>query len=206
MVDADEYSRERIRLALLPDPVWTLVEAEVGNAAEKSLELSGLGVLFIPIGHLLDINPRPFPLPVLAVGPSALFDAVPDGICDDLIGDGWSAAELRYRLRRLVHPKCAFADARTISCTPLRLTADDRSVDLTPIQYQLLSMLLRIRGASVPREALIAVMIGNGKRREGGRALDMHISRLRSKLRAVTSDWAHPPRIRADRGSGYSLG
>ena len=160
----------------------------------------------MPVEHVLGITPRPFPLPVLAIGPPALFDAVPDGICDDLIGDQWGAAELRYRLRRLIHPEFFFTDGRTISCTPLRLTADDRSVGLTPTQHQLLSMLLRVRGASVPREALIAVLVGNGNLRKGGRALDMHISRLRSKLRTVTSDWAHPPRITAHRGDGYSLG
>ena len=178
---------------------------EGSNAAERSLELSGPGVLLIPIEHLPGITPRPFPLPVLAVGPAALFDAVLDGICDDLIRDQWNAAELRYRLRRLVHLEGTSTDGRTISCTPLRLTADDRSVDLTPTQYQLLSMLLRARGASVPREALIAVVGGHGGRGEGGRALDMHISRLRSKLRAATSDWACPPQIIAHRGNGYSL-
>lgn len=175
------------------------------NVAERSLELSGPGILLMPIEHILGITPRPFPLPVLAVGPAALFDAVLDGICDDLIRDQWSAAELRYRLRRLVHPEWTSADGRTLSCAPLRLTVDDRSVTLTPTQYQLLSMLLRARGASVPREALIAVVGGHKGHKEGGRALDMHISRLRSKLRATTSDWAHPPQIIAHRGSGYSL-
>ena len=175
------------------------------DAAARALELSGPGVLLIPIEHLLRITPRPFPLPVLAVGPAALFDAVLDGICDDLISDQWSAAELRYRLRRLVHLEWTSTDGRTISCTPLRLPADERPVSLTPTQYQVLSMLLRARGASVPREALMAVVIGHGDRREGGRSLDMHISRLRSKLRAVTSDWAYPPQIIAHRGNGYSL-
>jgi DNA-binding response OmpR family regulator len=183
------------------------VEAvDARNATAKSLQLSGPGVLLIPVEHLLRIAPHPLPLPVLGIGSPSLFDAVPDGICDDLIGDQWSAAELRYRLRRLLHPERTFTDGRTLSCTPLRLTANDRSVDLTPTQYQLLSMLLRVRGVSVPREALAAVVMGHENRREDGRALDMHISRLRSKLRAVTADWARPLRISTHRGSGYSLG
>ena len=193
-------------MAFLTDPEWVVEETDGGDAVEKSLQLSGAGILLMPIQNLLAITPRPFPLPVLAIGPSAMFDAVPDGFCDDLIGDQWGAAELRYRLRRLVHPGRAFADGRTISCTPLTLTADDRSVDLTSTQYLLLAMLLRGTGQSVPRDALMAVVMGAGNRQETGRALDMHISRLRSKLRTVTSDWAKPPRIIAQRGSGYSLG
>ena len=192
---------------MLFDPTWVLEQVagnELPQIAATSAERASPGVLLIPVAMVLNINPHPFLLPVLAFGPPSLFDAVPDGFCDDLIGDQWHAAELRYRLRRLVHAEFNLG-GHAISCIPLRLTSDDCSVDLTVIQFQILSMLLRADGASVPREALSAAMIAVEDRRDGGRALDMHISRLRKKLQIVTSEWTHRPRISAHRGSGYSL-
>jgi hypothetical protein len=205
LVGADEYSADRVRLALLPDPTWILEQValnQISQTAAKSMEPQSPGVVLIPAAEVLQIYPHPLPLPVLAVGPPSLFDAVPPGFCDDLMSDQWTAAELRYRLRRLVEADPSFGG---VSCPPLRMTAGDRSVDLTTTQYRIVSMLLRAEGASVSREALSGAICTAERSGTDGRALDMHISRVRKKLQTVTLGLAYPPRIIAHRGSGYSV-
>jgi two-component system OmpR family response regulator len=82
-----------------------------------------------------------------------------------------------------------------------RATVGGRPLALTPIEFRLLAALVGHPEHYVPREDMIEA--GWGHRQAGGsRALDVHVARLRSKLRAVGGATAS---IVAVRLPGYRL-
>ena len=76
---------------------------------------------------------------------------------------------------------------------------DGKPVELTGLEIDLLTALLRRAGRVVPRSALLE-LAGRGDVAVGERAVDVHISRLRKKLGDDP-----PTRIRTVRGVGYVL-
>jgi len=76
------------------------------------------------------------------------------------------------------------------------------SAPLTPAQFAVLDLLGRYAGENVARETMLA---GLPAAKESGRALDMHVSRLRSRIAEATVGWPERPRIRSLRGYGYCL-
>ena len=203
MVDADEYAR--IRLALVQWPDWTVHWIGIDKIDETDTLLPERAVALCAVQTLLELGQRPFRIPVLGITPIGMFDVAPAALCDDLIGDNWTAAELRYRLSRLTGGRLLFAGEQTLACTPSQLTSGGCRVRLTSAQYRLMALLIRAHGEPVPREALVAVIPASDSAVSEGRALDMHISRLRKKLRLVAATWNAPPQITAHRGSGYAL-
>lgn len=200
---ADPYETERVRLIMAGDPTWVVQPVEASDVFSRTFTPPTSGALLAPLDLILSLASAAFPMPVLAVGTPSAFDMVPAGLCDDLIDPRLIAGELRYRLRRIVRPAGMLSGGNVIVCEPLRLVVDNRSVALTPTEYRVMVMLLRGRGETVPRAALEGAT--RGRIPSGSRALEMHISRLRGKLRAVTEGLPDSPRIVAHRRSGYAL-
>ncbi len=125
---------------------------------------------------------------------------------DDYIAKPFSPRELLARLRavlRRVQP-----DSVAEKLTSAGITVDTGSreawvdgtpVELTGLEIDLLTALLRRAGRVVPRAALLE-LAGRGDVSVGERAVDVHISRLRKKLGDDP-----PTRIRTVRGVGYVL-
>jgi hypothetical protein len=178
--------------------------SRVSEPPNDAAHVAGHAVLFAPVETLLGTALRPYPIPVLGQTPARLFDSVPPGLCDDLIGDNWTEAELRYRLGRLAVRRHTFTGDHQLTCAPSGLSSGSRSTALTVSQYRVLSILIRAQRSAVPREAIAAVL-ADASRATGSRAVDMCISRLRRKLQAVTVEWREPPRIVARRKIGYLL-
>ena len=195
----DAYTSERVRLAL-EDLHWEIRTVHPSSARDLEEEWSRAEVLMIPLQEVSLGEHRHATLPVLAYGPAAVLDVVPTWCCDDLLVEPWTEAELRYRLLRLARRTVTYG-GHTLSWHPTCLIADESRTDMSMTEYRILEMLLRARGDWVPREALAAV---SGVALSG-RSLDMHVSRLRRKLRDVTAGWERPPQLVAQRGFGYAM-
>ncbi len=126
---------------------------------------------------------------------------------DDYMTKPFSARELVARvkaaLRRLGGPA-----SRTAELTSSRLRLDeeahlawkdDRPLDLTPIEFSLLHVLMRHRGRALNREQLIELVWGIDFYGDD-RVVDVHIGRLRKK---VEDDPANPALIATVWGAGY---
>ncbi|HEV2124485.1 MAG TPA: response regulator transcription factor [Chloroflexota bacterium] len=80
----------------------------------------------------------------------------------------------------------------------------DAQVDLTPTEYRLVSAL-----ASRPEEVLsrqdLAQIVWGYQDASIGRSIDVHLHRLRSKLKNASDNGAVPPQIISVRGFGYKI-
>ncbi len=162
--------------------------------------LDAVSLLMVPLNTATRLADHPVTVPVLGYGPADLLEMAPTFCCDDLLAEPWTSAELRFRVGRIVR-RSVKAGGDELAWSQTQLAADGRPVSISMAEYHLLDMLLRAHGGWVPREALAAA----ADVRQAGRALDMHISRLRRKIHLVTADWEVPPQLVTQRGFGYSL-
>jgi two-component system, OmpR family, response regulator len=125
---------------------------------------------------------------------------------DDYVAKPFSPRELLARIRavlRRAQPDTVAekltASGITVDTGAREAWVDGRPVELTGLEIDLLTALLRRAGRVVPRSALLE-LAGRGDVAVGERAVDVHISRLRKKLNDDP-----PTRIRTVRGVGYVL-
>ncbi|CAN5771225.1 response regulator transcription factor [soil metagenome] len=125
---------------------------------------------------------------------------------DDYIAKPFSPRELLARLRAVMRRAQPDSVAEKLSAAGISVDVaareawvDGKPVELTGLEIDLLTVMLRRAGRVVPRSALME-LAGRGDVTVGERAVDVHISRLRKKL---GDDAA--ARIRTVRGVGYVL-
>ena len=125
---------------------------------------------------------------------------------DDYIAKPFSPRELLARLRAVLRRAQPDTLAEKLSSAGITVDTGSREawvdgnpVELTGLEIDLLTALLRRAGRVVPRAALLE-LAGRGDASVGERAVDVHISRLRKKLGDDP-----PTRIRTVRGVGYVL-
>lgn len=130
---------------------------------------------------------------------------------DDYLAKPFNPRELLARIRAVLRrsttpptPK----ESTVLQVEDLRLDTAARTVwesgkriELTDVEFVLLEMLMRSSGKVIPREELAESVLGR-KFNPFDRSLDMHVSRLRRKLRGngVAED-----RVKTIRGTGYQL-
>ena len=129
---------------------------------------------------------------------------------DDYVAKPFSPAELVLRVRRLL--RAAGDGRRSLPREPLRLaglmvdrdrheaTVEDRSVDLTRVELEILAALLEARGRVLTREQLLDAIHGRGEAYVLDRTVDVHVRRLRNKL---GDDPRRPRFVATVRGVGY---
>lgn len=145
------------------------------------------------------------PVPVIAYGPPALLRTAFLAGCADYLRDPWTPQELALRAEAVLArvPRghaFAWGVLRLRGCS---LRGPGAQVTLTAVEARILEALLAARGRPVPREALtLCAMGGAVARPRGSRALDVHVSALRRKVRAAFPA-AGPRFITAARGEGY---
>lgn len=122
----------------------------------------------------------------------------------DFICSGASPAELELRTRRLLGDDGPFAgdeilhvDSMTINLATYQVYLDDEPVDLTLMEYSLLSFLATHPNRAYSREVLLHRVWGF-EYCGGTRTVDVHIRRIRSKVGPQIA--AH---INTVRGVGY---
>jgi DNA-binding response OmpR family regulator len=132
---------------------------------------------------------------------------------DDYLPKTFSTRELLARLRAVIrrsalrHDKPAIEPPELVA-GPLRMslgarivTLDDKPLDVTPVEFDLLACLMRARGRVKSREQLLEE-IRDRNYEVFDRSIDVHISALRKKL---GDDPKSPRFIRTVRTAGYLL-
>jgi two-component system alkaline phosphatase synthesis response regulator PhoP len=128
-------------------------------------------------------------LPVIAlVSPEMLGNIDGDTEFDDFLSSPVNPAELAVRITRLLGKRRKSASDETIECDGLQIdlatcevAVDDRLVELTFKEYELLKLLASNRGRVFTRDALLDKIWGYDYF-GGDRTVDVHIRRLRSKI------------------------
>lgn len=161
-------------------------------------------------------SPRLGALPVLMLtAKSGEMDRIAglEGGADDYLTKPFSHKELAARIRAILRraERGAGLEAAADSGSSLRLgdlhmnrasmriTVRDEIVPITPLEFQLLEMLVKNAGQTVAREELSQEVLGHSLN-PAERTIDVHISRIRAKLGNYPDG---SPRIRAVRGEGY---
>ena len=133
---------------------------------------------------------------------------------DDYLPKTFSSRELLARLRavvrrtsmtqRVVHPEPSLeftAGALHINTGSRVAVFEEELLELTPVEFDLLSCLVRAKGRVLSREQLLEE-IRNRNYEVFDRSIDVHISALRKKLNDDPKD---PRFIRTLRSAGYML-
>lgn len=129
---------------------------------------------------------------------------------DDYLTKPFSPKELEARiaaiLRRVERPAVTnqgvfYAGGLKIDLNKRQVTLDGQRLRLTSMEFDLLQLLVLRAGEPVTRTEILAEIWGYSPQEYGDlRVVDVHISRLRSKLEA---DPKNPEFIHTDRGTGY---
>jgi len=156
------------------------------------------------VGALLDGTERPRTwLPVVAYGkPTALASAFLAG-CSDYLREPWTAEELSCRLMRVVDTSFFDAAWGRVRLTSSSASSKHGEAELSIHEYRILRVLLLQLGRPVPREVLYYAIWGRTDGRS--RTVDVHVSSLRRKLKAIAGPEATGSLIRSARGLGYFI-
>ena len=167
------------------------------NASERALDL-----VFVAIDGESD-NPdimnlansikRESHLPVIALLSKKALHSLDSGlVVDDFVVEPWDANEIAIRAKRVLGKTGEAANPELIQCGDLTIDlaryevyVNDRQIELTFKEYELLRFLARNKGRVFTREALLNEVWGY-EYYGGDRTVDVHITRLRSKLEDTT--------------------
>jgi len=128
-------------------------------------------------------------LPAIALISGEMLNSVNSDIeFDDFLASPYNSGELVLRINRLLHKRRRTTGDEIIECDGLlidlatcEVTVDDRVVELTFKEYELLKLMASDRGRVFTRDALLDKIWGYDYF-GGDRTVDVHIRRLRSKI------------------------
>ena len=216
LIDDDARLAELLGGYLTPQGV-TMVHAGGGQAGLAQLQAGGFDAVVLDVmmpgmdglAVLRKLREAGHRIPVLML--TARGDEADRVVglelgADDYIAKPFSPRELLARLRAVLRRAQPDAVSEKLSAAGITVDTGSREawvdgepVELTGLEIDLLTALLRRAGRVVPRGALMD-LAGRGDVTVGERAVDVHISRLRKKLGDDP-----PTRIRTVRGVGYLL-
>jgi len=128
-------------------------------------------------------------LPAIALISGEILNSLDGDIeFDDFLASPYNPGELILRINRLLHKRRKTEGDEIIECDGLlidlatcEVTVDDRVVELTFKEYELLKLMAGNRGRVFTRDALLDKIWGYDYF-GGDRTVDVHIRRLRSKI------------------------
>jgi len=198
LIGCDRLLVERIRASLRRGPFIFMATDE---AMEAEVDL-----VVLPAALLQDFqnhgDARP---PVIAYGPPGLLRSAFLAGCKDYLKEPWSLEEFELRALAVldrIQRRYLFSWGE-ISLIDINLMTPGGPVLLTHHESRMLQTLLRNRGAPVSREA-IAYSLGVKPFAKNSRAIDMHATALRKKMRQAVPAAGHRF-IQAVRGQGYMV-
>jgi CheY-like chemotaxis protein len=144
-------------------------------------------------------------VPVIAHGPAALMRGAFLAGCADYLRDPWTPEELALRAHAAISRQVAGGE---FPWGGMRIDGDELHTPggraaLTHHEAVILRALLRQRGRPVPRAALACLLGGGALRVAASRRIDVHISALRRRVRAVVPEAGRF--IVCVRGQGYMV-
>jgi hypothetical protein len=195
LVDLDQILIERLRASLTGSPFHFL-------PTPAPLPPDETDVYVVAAQSVADIPERG--VPVIAAGPASLLRSSFLAGCVDYLREPWTPEELAVRCRAALSrlPDCRalpWGDAVLEGDT---LRSAGRIVALTHHEAVILRTLLRCRGRPVPRAAL-SLTLGGREVHAGSRAIDVHVSALRRKVRTAVP--AARGAIVCVKGAGYMV-
>lgn len=123
---------------------------------------------------------------------------------DDYMTKPFSPRELVGRIRAMLRRPRTATDARVagleVDVARREVRADDRQIELTRTEFDILARLAREPGVVVDRPSLLAAVWGPGY--DDDHVVDVHIANLRRKL---DDDPERPRFVETVRGVGYRL-
>lgn len=144
------------------------------------------------------------PLLIIADADQAAALRFPSGVRSDFVVHGASPEECAARLQRLLSGESSkegdeviTVDNMVINLATYQVTVGDDPIDLTYLEYALLSFLVRHCGHTFSRDALLQHVWGFDYY-GGSRTVDVHVRRIRSKLGPELAQ-----RLETVRGVGY---
>lgn len=182
VVGLDPLTVERIRASLRRSP-FVCIDTEEPLPADRA------DLYVVPVDRVGELPQRG--LPVIAAGPAGLLRSAFLAGCADFLREPWTAEELALRaLGAIARGARRFAFPwGELSLEAGRLASPAGPIRLTWHESRILAALLRSRGAPVPRRALAyaagAAPASAARTRRASRAIDMHVSSIRGKVRAV---------------------
>ena len=192
LVGCDPLLGERVRASLSRSPFRLRCCPEPTDTPEADL-------LVVPADRLAPaVASGP---PVIACGPAALMRTAFLSGCVDYLRDPWTPEELVLRAESVLRRQ---ASRFTFAGGAARWEGDSLvtpwgSIPFSHPQAAILRALLRCRGEVLARDTLAAVL-GSAARR-GSRRVDVHVSAIRRRLRALQPGAG--AFIHAVRGKGY---
>ena len=192
-VDIAAGSTMQIQKLLAPGATHDLIIFEARGGAYANLpEISSIA------------EDRSCPLLVIANAEKCDQLKLPALVPCDFVAHGASATECSARVRRLLHSDEANGHADVISVDDMsinlatyQVTVAGDPIDLTYLEYALLSFLVRHPGHTFSRDALLQHVWGFDYY-GGSRTVDVHVRRIRAKLGPELAQ-----RLETVRGVGY---
>lgn len=210
LVEDDKTISEPLGAALEREG-YEVVVVRNGEVALRSL--GGVDLMLLDLGLpdvdgvdlCRNVRARDSSLPiVILTARAAELDAVVglDAGADDYVTKPFRLAELVARIRSVLRRSSGttYGDVR-VDEKARRAWMHDRELELTPKEFDLLSLLLHERGNAVRRDRIMRD-VWQGEWFGSTKTLDVHISSLRRKL---NEDERQPPLLTTVRGVGYRL-
>jgi DNA-binding response OmpR family regulator len=177
-----------------PEGGWAVLIVELGDDPAPGLAL----------GRRVRAAGGP---PVLAVAGRAQLGSLEDDCFDDFVLTPLDPDEVALRVRRLagadqpadLSERARFKDLE-LDLATYQAKVGERSLDLTYMEYELLSFFARHPGRVWSREQLLSRVWGYDYF-GGARTVDVHVRRLRAKLGEERAGW-----ITTVRSVGYRFG
>lgn len=193
IVDDEKPILNLIRISLTNAGYWCET-AEDGNQALEKVDSGTYDLIILDImlpevdGFELLEYIRPLGIPVIFLtAKNAVSDRV-RGLrmgAEDYIVKPFEIAELIARvevvLRRYYKTEEVFhLNGLTVNCTAMKVERDGKEILLTPKEFELLTLFLRMPNIALHRERIYERVWG-GEMQCGSKTVDLHVQRLRKK-------------------------
>jgi len=220
VVDDDAKILRLVRMYLEREG-FRVIEAQDGRTALAAISLEApalviLDIMLPEVDGLAVIKAvrRTDRIPIVVLSALGQADDRISGLAagaDDYVPKPFSPAELVLRVKRVLERTSAAspygADRALLEHGDLALDRErhevriaGRPVELTAVEFRLLTALLEARGRVLSRDRLLDVVYGDEGLEILDRTIDVHIRRLRDKL---GDDAEHPRYVATVRGAGY---
>jgi len=129
---------------------------------------------------------------------------------DDYVTKPFSLRELMARVRAVLRRTAERTEDIDTYCfgqieldfKKYEATKKEKKLDLTPLQFQILKLLIQKKGEVLPRDELLDEIWGRDNVWISHRTIDSHIANIRKK---IENDPANPKHILSIRGVGYKF-